>query len=304
LNKGAKFMANVIEISNGMAEAVQTAGPGVVRVEGRRRIPATGIVWSDDGVIVTANHVVRRDDHIKVGWSDGDAVNAALVGRDPSTDVAVLRVEEGDLSALVEANKQELGVGNLVLALGRPGKTVQATLGIVSALGDSWQTRLGGRIDRYLQTDVLMYPGFSGGPLVDGNGRLLGMNTSGIMGGVSLAIPTQTLSRVADSLLTHGRMKRGFLGVSTQKVRLPDDLREELGQKTGLLIVSTEANSPAAQGGLTLGDTIVGIAGEKVRSHDDLMAQLTGDVVGTAVAVNIVRGGKVETLEVTVGEKE
>ena len=298
-------MANVMmELSNAMAEAVNTAGPGVVRVEGRRRMPATGIVWSDDGVIVTANHVLRRDDHIQVGLEDGRSVLATLVGRDPSTDIAVLRVEDGGFSALVEANKQELGVGNLVLALGRPGKTVQATLGIISALGDSWQTRLGGRIDRYLHTDVLMYPGFSGGPLVDGNGRLLGMNTSGMMGGVSLAIPVQTLSRVADTLLTHGRMKQGYLGVSTQKVRLPDELREKLGQKTGLLIVSTESNSPAAKGGLTLGDTIVGVAGEKVRSHDDLLAQLTGDVVGTAVAVSIVRGGKVEIFEVTVGEKE
>ena len=298
-------MTNVMmEISNGMAEAVNTADPSVVRVEGRRRISATGIVWSEDGVIVTANHVVRHDEGIVVGLADGRSVSAALVGRDPSTDIAVLRVAEGGLSTLVEVNKQELGVGNLVLALGRPGQTVQATLGIMSALGDSWQTRMGGRIDRYLQTDVLMYPGFSGGPLVDGNGRLLGMNTSGIMGGVSLAIPTQTLSRVADALLTHGRMKRGYLGVSTQKVRLPDELRETLGQKTGLLIVSTESNSPAAKGGLMLGDTIVGVAGEKVNSHDDLLAQLMGDVVGTAVAVSIIRGGQIQTFEVTVGEKE
>jgi len=298
-------MTNVmIELSNAMADAVTIADSSVVRIESRRRIPATGIVWSDDGVIVTANHVVRRDDKINVGLADGRSVPATLVGRDPSTDIAVLRVEDEDLTALVEANKQDLGVGNFVLALGRPGKTVQATFGIVSALGNSWQTRMGGRIDRYLQTDVLMYPGFSGGPLVDGNGRLLGMNTSGIMGGVSLAVPTQTLSRVAETLLSYGRMKRGYLGVSTQKVRLPDDLRETLGQKTGLLIVSTESNSPAAKGGLMLGDTIVGVSEEKVHSHDDLLAQLTGDVVGTAVPINIIRGGKVEIFEVTVGEKE
>ena len=246
----------------------------------------------------------KTDDKINVGLADGRSVPATLVGRDPSTDIAVLRVEDEDLTALVEANKQDLGVGNFVLALGRPGKTVQATFGIVSALGNSWQTRMGGRIDRYLQTDVLMYPGFSGGPLVDGNGRLLGMNTSGIMGGVSLAVPTQTLSRVAETLLAHGRMKRGYLGVSTQKVRLPDDLRETLSQKTGLLIVSTESNSPAAKGGLMLGDTIVGVLEEKVHSHDDLLAQLTGDVVGTDVPINIIRGGKVEIFEVTVGEKE
>ncbi len=298
-------MANAMtNLSKAMAEAVTTASPGVVRIEGRQRIPATGIVWSAEGAIITANHVLRRDENITVGLVDGHSAAATLIGRDPSTDIAVLRVEENELAPLVEANKQEMSVGNLVLALGRPGHTVQATLGVVSALGDSWQTRHGGRIDRYLQTDVLMYPGFSGGPLIDGNGRILGMNTSGIMGGVSLAIPTQTLSRVADTLLTHGRMKRGYLGVSTQRAGLPQELHDELGQKTGLLIISTEADSPAAQGGLTLGDTIVGIADEKVRNHDDLVAQLTGDVVGTAVPVKIVRGGKVETLEVTIGERE
>ena len=298
-------MANaMMDLSKAMGEAVTTAAPGVVRVEGRRRMSATGIVWSAEGAIITANHVLRRDDNITVGLADGRSAAATLVGRDPSTDIAVLRVEDSVLSPLVEANKQEISVGNLVLALGRPGHTVQATLGVVSALGDAWQTRLGGRIDRYLQTDVLMYPGFSGGPLIDGNGRLLGMNTSGIAGGVSLAIPTQTLSRIADALLTHGRMKRGYLGVSTQKAGLPQDLHEELGQKTGLLIISTEEDSPAAQGGLTLGDTIVGIGEGQIRNHDDLVAQLTGDVVGTAVSVKIVRGGKVEILEVTIGERE
>ncbi len=298
-------MSNMMmELSQAMAEAVATAGPGVVQVAGRRRLPATGMVWAADGLIVTANHVVRRDENIQIRLADGSSVNAVLVGRDPSTDTAVLRAEAADLTPLVEANKQELAVGNLVLALARPGQTVQATLGIISALGGSWRTAMSGRVDRYLQTDVVMYPGFSGGPLLEGNGRLLGMNTSGILGGVSLAIPVQTLSRVVDTLLTHGRMKRGYLGVSTQKVRLPEELRQELDQKTGLLIVSTEANSPAAQGGLTLGDTIVAIAGEKVRDHDALLAQLSGDVVGTAVTVRMIRGGQVQNVEVTVAERQ
>jgi S1-C subfamily serine protease len=231
-------------------------------------------------------------------------VTATLVGRDPSTDTAVLRIEATGLTPLTETNKQELGVGNLALALGRPGQSVQATLGIISSLGEAWRTRLGGQIDRYLQTDVVMYPGFSGGPLVDVNGRLVGMNTSAILGGVSIAIPTTTLARVADSLLAHGRMRRGYLGVSTQHVRLPDSLREQLGQKSGLLIVSTETDSPAAQAGLTLGDTIVALDGEKVRHHDDLLALLSGERVGTAVPLDIVRGGQVQQLTITIGERE
>ncbi len=298
-------MTNVFaELSDALANTVATAGAGVVRVEGRQRIPATGIVWSADGLIVTAHHVVSRDDNIQIGLPDGRTVSAALVGRDPSTDTAVLRAEATGLTPLAESNKQELGVGNLVLALGRPGKTVQATLGIVSALGDSWRTRMGGQIDRYLQTDVVMYPGFSGGPLVDAHGRLAGMNTSALLGGVSLAIPTATLARVADALVSDGRMKRGYLGVSTQRVKLPNDLREQLGQKSGLLIVSAEPDSPASAAGLTLGDTIVTLDGEKVRDHDDLLALLSGDRVGTAVPVGILRGGQVQQMQITIGERE
>ena len=298
-------MTNVFaELSDALANIVATAGAGVVRVEGRQRIPATGIVWSADGLIVTAHHVVSRDDNIQIGLPDGRTVSAALVGRDPSTDTAVLRAEATGLTPLAESNKQELGVGNLVLALGRPGKTVQATLGIVSALGDSWRTRMGGQIDRYLQTDVVMYPGFSGGPLVDAHGRLAGMNTSALLGGVSLAIPTATLARVADALVSDGRMKRGYLGVSTQRVKLPNDLREQLGQKSGLLIVSAEPDSPASAAGLALGDTIVTLDGEKVRDHDDLLALLSGDRVGTAVPVGIIRGGQVQQMQITIGERE
>ena len=296
-------MSVLSELSNGLAAAVTAAGPAVVRVEARRRLPATGIVWSADGVIVTAHHVVTRDDNIKVGLADGSSVSATLVGRDESTDLAVLRVDASGLTPLTETNKNELGVGNLVLALGRPGKTVQATLGIISALGDSWRTGMGGMIERYLQTDLVMYPGFSGGPLVDVQGNLVGLNSSALVHGVSIAVPTATIARVADSLLAHGHIKRGYLGVSTQQVRLPDTARDELGQKRGLLIVSVESGSPAETAGLTLGDTIVAMADMPVQNHDDLLAQLTSDRVDQATPVKILRGGKVNTVNVTIGER-
>lgn len=296
-------MSNVLaELSAGLAEAVETAGPYIVRVEGRRRIPASGIVWSADGVIVTANHVVRRDDKIKIGLSDGQTVNASVAGRDPSTDLAVLRAEANGLTAAERIGKG-YRVGHLVLALGRPGRTVQATLGVVSALGDSWRTSMGGQIDRYLQTDVVMYPGFSGGPLVDAIGQVVGLNTSALMRGVSLTVPTPTLERTVEALLTHGRMRRGFLGVSTQSARLPAAVQEEVGQETGLLIVNVEPDSPADNGGLVLGDTIVGLDGTAVRHHDDLLALLTSDRVGQKTPVQIVRGGEVRTVNVTVGER-
>ncbi len=296
-------MSNVLtDLSSALATAVSQADSSIVRVEGRRRLGASGIVWAD-GVILTANHVVNRDEHLKIGLPDGSSVNATLVGRDPSTDLALLKVDASGLNPLTEGNKQNLGVGNLVLALGRPGRTVQATLGIVSALGNGWRTRQGGQIDRYLQTDVVMYPGFSGGPLVDAAGQLIGLNTSALGRGASLTIPTPTLARVADSLLAHGRVQRGYLGVSTQRVHLPDDVKAELGQKRGLLVVSVENDSPAAKAGLTLGDTLVTFADNNLQSHDDLLAGLSGELVDTAVSVRFVRGGQIHTTDVTIGPR-
>lgn len=290
------------ELSEALAQNVESTGPSVVRVEGRRRLPASGIVWSEDGIVVTANHVLKRDDNIAVGLADGQAVKATLVGRDPGADLAVLRVDSSDLSPagwLAEG----LQVGHLVLALGRPGKTVQATLGIISALGDSWRTATGGQVDRYLQTDVVMYPGFSGGPLVNSGGQILGLNTSALLRGVSLTVPASTVDRTVNTLLAHGRMRRGYLGVSTQPVRLPEPLREELGQDTGLLIVNVETGTPADEGGLLLGDTIVKIDDAPIRHHDDLMSQLTAGRVGQKSPLTIVRGGEVRTLNVTIGER-
>lgn len=291
------------KFSNALAETVAAAGEGVVRVEARRRIPATGVVWSGDGLIMTAHHVVQNDNKITVGLPNGETAAASLVGRDPTTDLAILRVESGGLKALPRAGDGDVRVGQLVLALGRPGKTVQATHGIISAFGGGWRTRMGGQIDRYLQTDVVMYPGFSGGPLVGAGGELLGINTSALMPGVSLSVPVATLQRVADALLQHGRMRRGYLGVSTQRVHLPDELRQQLDQKAGLLVVSVESGSPAAEGGLLLGDTIVGVEEQSIQRHDDLLAQLSGDRVGQKVPVKIVRGGEVRTLNVKIGER-
>jgi len=296
-------MANVLtNLSEALASTVESAGATVVRVEGRRRLPASGIVWSADGVIVTANHVIRRDEEIAIGLPNGQAVKATLAGRDPSTDLAILKAEVGDLSPAGPAT-DDLHVGHLVLALGRPGRTVQATLGIVSALGDSWQTAMGGRIDRYLQTDVVMYPGFSGGPLVNADGRVIGLNTSALMRGVSLAVPSATLDRVVTTLLSHGRMRRGYLGVSTQLVRLPAAIKESLGQDTGLLVVSVEPDSPADEGGLVLGDTIAGLDDTPIRHHDDLLSLLGGDRIGQKTPIKIVRGGEVRTVTVKIGER-
>jgi S1-C subfamily serine protease len=296
-------MSSVLQnLSEGLAAAVEAAGQSAVRVDARRRMPGTGIVWSADGLIITAHHIVESDDEISVGLSDGRAVTATLVGRDPSTDIALLRADAG-LPAPSWVEASDLRVGQLVLALGRPGQTVQATLGVVSALGQAWRTAAGGAVDHYLQTDVVMYPGFSGGPLVDVAGRVIGMNSSALLRGVSPALPAATLRRVAETLLAHGRVKRGYLGVSTQRVRLPSALQQELGQETGLLVGAVVPDSPAERSGLYLGDTIVAVAGEPVRHHDDLLAKLSGDRVGQAVPMRVVRGGQVQEINVEVGDR-
>jgi S1-C subfamily serine protease len=274
----------------------------VVRVEARRRLPASGFVWSADGLIVTSNHGVEREDNITVGLPDGTKVDAKLIGRDPSTDLAVLRAEATGLHVFKLGSPDGLRVGHLVLALGRPGDSILSTLGIVSALGDSWRSAGGSEIDHYLQTDVAMYPGFSGGPLVDVTGQLLGLNTSA-MRDVSLTIPTPTIQRVVETLLTHGKVRKGYLGVGAQPVRLPTALRDQLGQEAGLLIASVEADSPAEKSGLLLGDTLVALDGKPTRNMEDLAALLSGDRVGKALAAKIVRGGKVQDITITVGER-
>jgi S1-C subfamily serine protease len=226
-----------------------------------------------------------------------------VIGRDQTTDLVLLRVDAGDLVPLQYAPDDKTAVGQFVLALGRPGQTVQATLGIVSAFSGSWRTRRGGLIDNYLQTDVLMYPGFSGGPLIDPEANLVGMNSSALLPGVSIAIPTNSLDRIAQTLAAHGRVRRGYLGVSTQKVRLPHNLHDSLDQKKGLLIVAVEPGSPAENGGLILGDTIIGMGGTAIRSHDDLLAQLAADTVDQKVPVKLLRGGEVVTMNVKIGER-
>jgi S1-C subfamily serine protease len=290
-------------LSEALAEIADRGGRGVVRVEARRRLPASGIVWSADGLVVTAHHIVRRDDNIHVGLPDGRTVSATLVGRDPSTDLALLRAEATDLTPAAWAAPDELRVGHIVLALGRPGRTVQATLGIVSALGDEWRTPAGGKLDRYLQTDVVMYPGFSGGPLVDAAGHVLGLNTSALLRGVSLTVPAPTVGRVVEALQAHGRMRRGFLGVGAQAVRLPEAIARQVGQETGLLLVSVNPGGPAEEAGLLLGDTIVSLDDHPVRQMDDLLALLSAERVGVTTSVRFVRGGQVQERSVVIGER-
>ncbi len=291
-------------LSDALAKTVETVGRSVTRIEGRDRLPASGIVWSSEGVIVTAHHVLERNDNIRADLPDGQSVPATLVGRDPTTDLAALRVSATGLTAPAWTEADNLRVGHLMLALGRPGRNIRATMGIVSALGDSWRVPTGGILDRYMQSDVTMYPGFSGGPMVDVSGRILGLNSSALLrGGVTLTIPTATVRRVVDTLLAHGRIRRGFLGVGIQPIKLPEALAEQLEQETGLLLASVEPNSPAEKAQLFLGDTIISLAGQPMRHLDDLFVLLSSDQVGSTTTVRILRSGQLQELPVAIGER-
>jgi S1-C subfamily serine protease len=291
------------EISSALADVVGRLSASVVRVDARRRHPASGIVWSAEGVIVTANHVVQRDDEIGVGLDDGSVVQATLVGRDPTTDIAVLRVEGSDLQPAFWAAEEKIRVGEMVLALGRPGLSVEASLGIISALGGTWRTGGGGKVSHFIRPDLVMYPGFSGGPLVGGDGEIVGMTSSALVRDSGVALSPATLKPVVETLLAHGHIRRGYLGVGVQTVRLPAAVVEQVGEKTGALLTSVEAESPAEQGGLLVGDILVKLDGEPVRRTDDLSALLAAGRAGQEVALQLVRGGALQTLGVTLGER-
>lgn len=295
--------SNILQqLSEQMAGAVASAGQSVVKVSGRRRLAATGIIWSADGHIVSANHVVSQKRASRVTLPSGETVDAKVVGRDPGTDLAVLKVEASGLTPLDHAPGDGLKVGHFVLALGRASGAVEATLGIISALGGSWRTGAGGTIDRYLQTDVVMYPGFSGGPLIDAAGRLIGLNSSALARGVSLTVPAASLNRIAGSLASDGHVKRGYLGIKTQGVRLPENEAESLQQETGLLVVGIESGSPADGSDLLLGDIIVKFDGHAIRHGDDLIA-LLGGLADQKTPATLIRGGNLTETTVQVGSK-
>jgi len=297
-------MAEVLaSLSEALADVVESVGKSVVRVEGRRRQSASGIVWSADGMIITANHVVTRDENVQLGLPNGETVSANVVGRDPSTDIAMLRVDQSGLTAATWAGSEDYRVGNLVLALGRPGKTMQATLGVISALGGNWNTAGGGAVDRYLQTDVVMYPGFSGGPLASATGKIVGLNSSALLRGASVTLPYSTLANTAEALMKYGHIRRGYLGIGAQPARLPENMVETLGQEVGLLIASVESDSPASKAGLMLGDTLVKLDGESVRHIEELMSLLNGERIDKKVPATIVRGGEVREVSIVIGAR-
>lgn len=266
-----------------VADVIERIGSSIVRIDAGHRFGGTGTAWSED-LIVTANHVVERDEDIEIGLDGEKTAKASVVGRDESTNTALLKVEGAKLVPAKFRSLDKLRVGNFTIALGRPGKTVRASFGIVSVLGGEFQTRPGARIDRWLETDADISAGWSGGLLVDLDGAGLGVNNRGLVRQSHITIPHSTLERVVSELSTHGKIRRGYLGVGVHRV------------DSGLLVHAIEPKSHADTAGLLVGDVIVSIDGKKVASPWEL-ASVLREKVDADVSIEIIRGGNPQTVK-------
>lgn len=290
-------------LSNQMADAVERIGPALALVNGRPRQPASGVVYGQD-LVLTADHVLEREDDLTIQTHDKRTLPAQFVGRDLATDLAVLRVADLGLAAAT-VSEETARVGQLVMAVGRTANDgPMASSGVISIIGGPLRTGRGVTLERYIRTDATPYPGFSGGPLIDMQGAVIGILTTGLVNGIALAIPMDIAKNIADTLVKQGYIKRGYLGISSQLVRLPDAQRAGQTQEHGLLIVKVDENSPAEKGGLMLGDILVALDGHAITDSEDLQVLLTGDRVGKAIPVDVIRGNALQTLQVTVGQRK
>ena len=289
-------------LSNQMADAVEHISTALVQVNGRQRQPASGIVHAND-LVITADHVLEREEDITIQTHDQRTLPAQFVGRDIASDLAVLRVSNLNINPATLAST-EARVGQLILTIGRSNSEgPMASVGIVSAIGGPLRTGRGATLERYIRTDATPYPGFSGGPLIDLDGSVIGVLTTGLANGVALAIPANIAKSIADTLATQGYIKRGYLGISSQLVHVPTGQRAGREQEHGLLIVKVEENSPAQRGGIMIGDILVMLDGHTIKDSEDLQIVLAGDHVGKTIPVEVIRGNAVQTLQVTVGQR-
>ena len=300
-------MANSIleTISSEFASAADKVGSSVVAVHARRWTPTSGIEWKK-GVVVTVHHGVQRDEDIKVLLGSGRAVSAKLAGRDPSTDIAVLRIEEVSSSAPQLGDSTSLRLGHLVLALGRTRRgDLVASSGIIGGISGEWRNRRGGQLDQHIRLDLALYPGFSGGPLLNARGEVVGINTRGLAHGRAVTVPVATVNRVVEELLEKGHIARPYLGIAMQPVEVPENMRSKLPSQTrvGLLVVHVENDGPSAKAGILLGDVLFEVSGRSVEDVDALQDSLATAKVGDVLQVRIIRAGEIKTLSISLGER-
>jgi S1-C subfamily serine protease len=293
------------KLSEEITGAVERTGNTVVAVHGRHRHASSGVVWRPD-VVVTADHTIRRDGELAVIFHGGKSVAANIVGRDATTDIAVLRLSApGKLPNVAFAEPAEIKVGSLVVAVARSRRgNLVASSRILSGLMGAWRTWYGAEIDRFIRPDLTMYPGFSGSALIDSSGQVLGMNTGGLRRGSCITIPPATLNRVVDELLAKGHIARPYLGLAMQPVAIPESFRTKLNLTTGtgLMVVYVEPGGPAERAGVILGDILLSFSDTEPEGLLDFRRQLHGKRIGDKVDLSILRGGARSNVVVSVGE--
>jgi serine protease Do len=290
-------MANelVADFSEALAGTVERAGKSVLAVHARPRFTSAGVIWRP-GVIVTAEHTVRREEEIKVTLPDGSERTAKLAGSDAGTDIAVLQLAE-PAGEVATRSSAEVRPGHLALAIGRSENSgVNATLGIISAVSGAWRTWRGGRLDQYIRLDLTMYPASSGAAVIDTAGGVIGIATAGLSRIAGLAIPASTIDRVTDEILSRGHVARGYLGVGLQPVALEDHQR-------GLIVLSVERSGPADKAGLLVGDIFISLGGKAVTDTGDVQTALESVAVGQPLEAGLLRGGQSRQITITVGER-
>lgn len=300
-------MANstIETISNEFAAAAEKVGSSVVAVHARRWMPTSGIEWKR-GVVVTVHHGVQRDEDIKVLLDGGRAVSAKLAGRDPSTDIAVLRIEEGSSGAPQLGDSTSLKLGHLVLALGRTRRgDLVASSGIIGGISGEWRNRHGGNLDQHIRLDLALYPGFSGGPLLNARGEVIGVNTRGLGHGRAVTVPVATVNRVVEQLLEKGHIARPYLGIAMQPVEVPENMRSKLPaeMRVGLLVMHVENSGPAEKAGVMLGDVLFEVGGKTVEHVDAIQDSLATAKIGDVLQIRLIRAGEIKAVSVALGER-
>lgn len=287
-------------LSDDIASVARSLQPSLVRVLGGRRSATTGIAWDGDGLFVATSHAVEREDGLELTAEDGRRVEAELVGRDPRTDICLLRAEL-DRPSPKWTDTSSLAMGHLAVTVA-PGRVSLTTIASVS---NDWVAPTGGRIARRISIDTRRFLGLSGSALVGPDGSALGMNTTGLSRRQSLTLPTETLRMVVSDLLEHGQIRRAFLGITTSSVALPSSVPVSGdAQRAGLLVLSVLEGSPAAKAGLFLGDVLLGIDDEPIDNPMTLLAYLTGDRIDHEAQARILRAGNVLTVPIKVAAKD
>ena len=292
----------LLSLSDGLAAVAARAAESVVRVEGRRRA-GSGVAWAADAIL-TAAHAVGEEDEVEVQLPSGEAVRGEVAGRDPGTDLAVVRLASPATLPLPAWHDDVPAAGSLALTLSRPGRAPRAGLALVARVSaGEWRAPGGARLDRFVELDASLFPGFSGGLVVDLAGRALGLANAGVVRGAALALPPATLRRVAGALLSHGAVRRGYLGVATIPVHLPSQLRTVAGQERGLLVSGLDEGGPAAQVGVVLGDVLLSAAGSALAHPRDLAPLLEEDRIGEPLPLRVLRAGAPRDLALTIGAR-